>query len=255
MKLNEAVALARSAKTRVHGALTALHRESQKADLYAGLARTYQPVRDDAERFPDESRVVQQNSADVLAEVNRLLLERWNTEANVVAGNNEARADLVLLDGTVLLRDVPATYLLFMEKALEDFYTFTAKLPTLDPAETWTWDANRSVHASKPVETAKEKRVPKPLVLAAATDKHPAQVTTYEDLEVRGYWTTTKLSGALPVEDKRVILLRVVELRDAVKTARERANQLTVTSWQPARTLLNFVLTGNATSAPSAPPA
>lgn len=243
VKLAEAVALARSAKTRVHGALTTLHRESQKIDLYLGLARTYRPLREgDDERFPDESRLVRTVATDVIVELNRLLLDRWNTEATVTYNNTLAQGDIVLGDGTVLLRSVPATYLLFLEKGLEDLLTFVSKLPSLDPAETWAWDPNRGVHASQPVETAREKRVMKPLVLYPATDKHPAQVERFEDTEVRGYWTTTKLSGALPAESKREILLRVVEVRDAVKTARERANQTEVTTMDPAAALLDYTL-------------
>lgn len=242
-KLSEAVALARSAKTRVHGALTALHRESQKIELYVGLARTYRPIAEnDVEVFPDESRAVRTGAAEVLDEVSRLLTERWNTEATVTYNNTHATAEVVLPNGTSLLSDVPATYLLFLEKALEDLYTFVSKVPSLDPAETWEWDANRGAYASRPVETAREKRVQKPLVLYPATDKHPAQVERYEDVEVRGYWTTTKLSGALPADEKRAILLRVVELRDAVKTARERANHLDVVSVKPAGILLDYVL-------------
>jgi len=240
-KLSEAVALARAAKTRVHGALTALHRESQKIDLYVGITRTYRPIGDDDERFPDESRSVRTSATDVLDELNRLLLERWNTEATVTYANTEARADVVV-NGVTLLSEVPSTYLLFLEKALEDLYTFVTKMPSLDPAETWAWDGNRGTYVSTPVETAREKRVPKALVLYPATDKHPAQVERYEDSEVRGYWTTTKLSGALPADEKRAVLLRVVELRDAVKTARERANLLDVVPAKPASILLDYVL-------------
>lgn len=244
MKLAEAVALARSAKSRVHTALTTLHRESQKVDLYAGLARTYRPTSEENERLPDESRKVQLQSNLILAELRRLLTERWDTEANVTYNNASAYANVELLNGDVVLENVPATYLLFLEKALEDLHTFLTKMPTLDPGETWTWDGNRSVFASQPVETASQKRVPKPLVLAEATDRHPAQVTTYDDVTVQGYWTTTELSGALAADHRHAMLLRVNELRDAVKTARERANQQAVTTRHPAAALLDYALNG-----------
>lgn len=242
MKLAEAVALARAAKTRVQGALTALHRESQKPGLYNGLARTYRTVIDGDPGLPDESQLVQQVATDVIDELRRLLAERWDTEANVTANNANARADVVLDDGTIVISDAPATYLIFLEKSLEDVYTFIAKLPSLSPSETWAWDPARGVHASTPIETASEKRIPIPLVLVPATKEHPAQATTYDDVVVRGYWTTTKLSGALPSERKRELLLHVVALRDAVKTARERANQLTVTEWKPAAGALDYLL-------------
>lgn len=40
-----------------------------------------------------------------------------------------------------------------------------------------------------------------------------------------GTWTTRKFSGALTENRKRELLDRVHALQDAVKTARERANQ------------------------------
>lgn len=246
MKLSEAVALARAAKTRVHGALTSLHRESQKVDLYAGLARTYEPLTEDNEKLPPESKKVQLQANVILAELRRLLTERWDTEANVTYSNANAVANVVLSDGTTLLENVPATYLLYLEKALEDLHTFVAKMPTLDPGEDWTWDGNRSVFASRTTQTASQKRVPRPLVLVEATERHPAQVTTYDDVTVQGYWSTTKLSGALAADHRHAILLRVNELRDAVKTARERANQLVVTETRPAATLLDYALNGAA---------
>lgn len=244
MRLSEAVALARAAKTRVHGALTLLHRESAKEQLYDGETRTFRPKTEDDDTFPNQSKQVRLTARDVLEELSRLLIERWDSEGLVAANNQHAFANVVLNDGSTLLENVPATYLLFLEKSLEDFYTFVVKMPVLDPAEQWEWDAGSSLYRSKPVETTREKRVPKALVLYPATDKHPAQVTQYDDTTVAGYWTTTKLSGALPAEQKREILLRIVEIRDAVKTARERANHEEVTDWKPAATLLDYALRG-----------
>lgn len=244
MRLSEAVALARAAKTRVHGALTVLHRESQKEQLFDGQSRTFEPKTENDDQLPSESKQVRLTARDVLEELRRLLVERWDSEGLVSANNQHASANVVLPDGSTLLEDVPATYLLFLEKSLEDFYTFVLKVPTLDSAEQWEWDASTSLYRAKPVKTAREKRVPKALVLYPATDKHPAQVTQYDDTTVAGYWTTTKLSGALPAEQKRDILLRIVEIRDAVKTARERANHHEVTDWKPAAALLNYALNG-----------
>ena len=39
-------------------------------------------------------------------------------------------------------RDVPVTYLLFLEKQLVDLHTFVKKLPVLDASETWVFDAS-----------------------------------------------------------------------------------------------------------------
>jgi hypothetical protein len=130
----------------------------------------------------------------------------------------------VVVDGTVLLAQVPATYLLFLEKQLVDIHTFVKKLPVLDAAETWTYDSSADNWATEPVQTLRTKKVPRNHVKAEATDKHPAQVEVYyEDVTV-GYWRTVKFSGALQARRINEILGRIERLQEAVKFAREEAN-------------------------------
>ena len=53
--------------------------------------------------------------------------------------NCTARANVVL-DGKPLLEDVPATYVLFLEKQLSDLHTFVGKMSELDPGSDWSVD-------------------------------------------------------------------------------------------------------------------
>ena len=74
------------------------------------------------------------------------------------------------------------------------------------------------------MRTNRTKKVPRNHVKAEATEKHPAQVEVYyEDIPV-GYWTTVKFSGALPAKRVSTLLERVEKLQQAVKFAREEAN-------------------------------
>lgn len=110
--------------------------------------------------------------------------------------NRTAAADVVV-DGTVLLPQVPVPYLLFLEKQLTDLHTFVRKLPVLDASEAWNLDPSTDAWKTDPVRTIRTKKVPRNHVKAEATEKHPAQVEVYyEDVPV-GYWTTVKFSGAL----------------------------------------------------------
>ena len=60
----------------------------------------------------------------------------------VAEANTKARADVVLEDdaGTVLLKDVPATALLELEKRAVEIQQLVASIPTLDPAKGFTPD-------------------------------------------------------------------------------------------------------------------
>jgi hypothetical protein len=147
----------------------------------------------------------------------------------------------VIVDGKPLLRDVPVTYLLFLEKQLVDLHTFVKKLPVLDASETWALDPSADCFATEPVQTVKTKKVPRNHVKAEATDKHPAQVEVYHEDVVVGYWKTVKFSGALPAKRVNELLDRVERLQQAVKFAREEANNQAVEEQKVGRTVLSYL--------------
>jgi hypothetical protein len=134
----------------------------------------------------------------------------------------------VEVDGAVIVASAPVTLLLFLEKQLVDIHTFVKKLPVLDPAETWEFDQNVGSYATQPTETVRTKKVPRVLVKAVATDKHPAQTEVYHEDVAVGYWRTVKFSGALPALRVQELLRRVEVLQQAVKVAREEANAVEV---------------------------
>ena len=180
------------------------------------------------EQLPPEPTRVQVSAADVLVDVQRTLTRLFDVVLTQDTANAGAKADVVV-DGHAILRDVPVTYLLFLEKKLVDLHTFVDKLPVLDPAEDWEFDEARGCYASAAVQTVRSKKVPRNHVKAEATDRHPAQVEVYtEDVPV-GRWTTTKLSGALPATRVKELREQVTKLQEAVKFAREQANSVTIT--------------------------
>jgi hypothetical protein len=192
-----------------------------------GLSRTYQPREDGGALMPDESRRVQVIAEDVLRGLGARVVRAFDLNLMKDAANTQARADVVV-DGTVLIPDVPAQYLLFLAAQLAELRKAVAAAPVLDPVEDWHRDEARGFHAATPRETASEDRVPTPLVLFKGDEHHPPQVTTYEAKVNVGTWTTTKLSGALTADRKQELLDRLDALRDAVQVAREEANSIEV---------------------------
>ncbi|MDI1462793.1 hypothetical protein QEZ54_17595 [Catellatospora sp. KI3] len=222
-KLNQIIAVEKGVKSRSFQDLTEAHHAVQKPALLSGISRTYQAKDEEGEQLPPEATRVQARAEDVLRQISTTLTRLFDVTATKDATNCVARADVVV-DDRVLLSDVPVTYLLFLEKQLTDLHTFVKKLPVLDAAESWVFSDSADCWSTEPVRTIRTKKVPRNHVKAEATEKHPAQVEVYyEDIAV-GYWTTVKFSGALPAKRVSVLLDRVERLQQAVKFAREEAN-------------------------------
>src|SRR5437868_6044500 len=138
-KLNQIIAVEKGIKSRSFQELTEAHHALQKPALLAGIARTYRPKDEEGEQFPPESTRVQIKAQEIIRQTAEVLTKLFDVTATKDWANTRARADVVV-DGVTLLGQVPATYLLFLEKQLVDLQTFVKKLPTLDAAETWTFD-------------------------------------------------------------------------------------------------------------------
>jgi hypothetical protein len=141
--------------------------------------------------------------------------------------NCSAKADLVV-DDQVIIESAPATYLLWLEKQLISIRTFIQKLPCLPPGDEWEWSDNDDCYVSKPVETAKTKKVPTVLVKYEATKEHPAQTELIHEDKKVGTWRAIKYSGCLPRAEVQKALDRVGALIEATKLAREKANSVEV---------------------------
>lgn len=239
-RLNQIIAVEKGVKSRSYAELTDAHQAVQKTALLAGISRTYQPKDEDGEQYPPESTRVQVRSEEVLRQAATTLTRLFDVTATKDWANCEARAD-VRIDGRVLLAGVPATYLLFLEKQLTDLRTFVAKLPVLDAAESWTFDQAADCWATEPVQTTKTKKIPRNHVKAEATEKHPAQVEVYYEDVVVGHWRTVKFSGALPARRVKELLERVDKLQQAVKFAREEANNLEVTDQRLGEAVFGYL--------------
>lgn len=240
--LNQVVAVEKGLKERSQTEATALYHALQRKDDFAGISRVYTPKDDEGERLPREGKRVQLCVPDVLADIAKAWTPLYDVTLTKESANQTAGAD-VTVDGEVILTDVPVTVLLFLEKKLAEFATVVRKLPTLDPAFSWSADGTQdNIFKTDAVESLRSKKVPRNHVKAPATDRHPAQVELYyEDIPV-GRWETTHLSGAVPLKFKQGLLERVTKLSDAVKTAREEANSMEIAEQKMGKTVFDWLL-------------
>lgn len=239
-KLCQVIAVVASKKAAAQSAITQSYHQIQKGPLFDGIARTYSPKNEDGDKLPPESKSIQVKVSDLIATVRAALTEVFDVVATQDAANTEARANIDV-NGKTVLRAVPVTHMLFLEKQLKDVETFIGKLPTLDPAEQWSYNEAADHWATPPSETTRTKKIPKAFIKAQATKEHPAQVETFHEDVVDGYWKTIKFSGAVPAKEKNAMLERVRKLHEAVVKAREEANGIEAPNVSVGKEVFDFV--------------
>lgn len=239
-KLHELVAVLTGKKGDAQKKVTDVYHKLDKPDLFDGLRKTYQPVAEDGEKLPSESKNPQVTVAKVIDDSVEHWMNLFDSTLMVDLGNQIAKGD-VEVGGKVVAKDVPVPTLLFLEKQLGDVKAFLERLPTPDAAERWTHDAATGMLSTDPVQTTRTKKVQKAIVKYPATPEHPAQTEMVTEDVLAGYWTTIRYTTRVSADKKAAALKRVGELIDAVKVARERANTVDVPRREIGGGLLWFV--------------
>lgn len=239
-QLAQIVAIVGGVKTRTEQTLTRAYHEIQKPGAFTGIARTYRPINDEGEQLPPESTQVQKRVDDLITSVSAAMTRMLDVVATQDWADTVARAD-VIVDGAVLLENVPVTYLMWLEKQVAQLRSFVAKLPVLDLADEWTYDVDAKAYATPSSETTRTKKVPRNHVVSVATDRHPAQVQVYHEDVVVGYWRTVRFSGALPGGQVFELTARVEKLLEAIRFARERACTIPVTDIEAGGPIMRYL--------------
>lgn len=165
-----------------------------------------------------------------------------NLVAQKDKANREAKADLKIGD-KVLLADVPATTLLFIENKFKVIRTVIEAAKTLDNALIWTkkdglsdvWTTDRGTVPVKRTE-------PDFVTVAQATDKHPAQVKEITRERIMASKNQKNCSGLIQTKEKSELLARCDQIIEAAKRARQEANAIDVVDVNIASTLFNHIL-------------
>ena len=246
--LGQVIAAEAAARAEANKRTGTLHKSGPKEDLFNGFDKTYQPFAEAADgtdprslQLPPESKQVQLRAERLLTDFMdeyqpAIDLARTKDEANC-----HARAS-VIVDGEVLLENVPATHLLHMEKVLEDFGAFIAKIPVTDQSVHWELNPDDGLRYSPATFTNREDVHPAAVIAAPATKEHPASVIPYQVREAVGRWTTVRATGALTQERKRFLEARVATLKVAFKQAREAANRIEAPAAAEASVLFGYIL-------------
>ena len=117
------------------------------------------------------------------AQKNKDIVARWFTHFW------GSRCDLGIVD-ELAAPDMLLQYSLHApRRGRADVKAFITKLPVPDPAEKWHYDSGQDCLATDPTQTARIKKVQKPIVLYDATEHHPAQTQLITEDVLVGDWT------------------------------------------------------------------
>lgn len=213
----------------------------QKHDNFKGIAKTYSPIDDDGFVYPPEAKALISDVKPLLNQIKEGSKETLNILLESDRANQKALGT-VIIDGEVILDNVPVSTLIALEKEiLNDFRSILSKIPCLDPSKTWHYDSNTGLYASDPEYRTKTKKITKPVVLYEATDKHPAQVKEVSEDIVEGTWKIIDYSTCLPFAEAKAYLDRCQKLLVAVQEARAIANETTVEKTDEMDKMLDYL--------------
>lgn len=219
---------------------------ADKRHLFEAKIITFKSKEEEGNTVTESQSDIQTTVAEEIHWLSGIQSKWWNAGFQIDFANTLASADIVLEDANeAILKAVPTTYLLQLEHRLAEIHELIVGIPTLDPAKGFHQDEHKpaGIYQAHDVQKDRTKKVFVPLVLAQATDKHPAQVKEgFEDKAV-GVILQQEWSSLITPAMKSDLLDRCDKLLRAVKKARAVANglELTVPKEDVGKKLLDYI--------------
>lgn len=226
-KLHEVLAVEQDLKGQAQRAMSQVKGTFGSPERFLGQVRVYEALEEGGDQFPREEKELATTVDEQLGVLRDVFGRYLDATIQKEVTNQITHADVVI-GGTILFPDLPATALLNLEARLAEIRDVFRAIPTNDPTEKWYWDEDGECWKSATkIQYRTAKRMGS-YVAYEATPEHPAQVEVYnEDVRV-GTWATTVKSGMIHSSQKRLYLERIEALMLAVKQARQRANDVEV---------------------------
>lgn len=217
---------------------------TKRTNHFVGHIKRTMMFNDEETTLADEVVDVTDTIDSKLAFVQEHISKYYDAYLNSQATNQKAVADIVL-KGTVMATNIPATFLLGMEEKLKEIRLLYEKIPTLRPGVRWEIDDQQKFsgvyRAASPEEKFTTKKTVQHKILYEATPQHPAQIEKWTDDIRVGKIVTQNFSAMLSPADKAARLARIDELLIAVKSARQRANDIEATKMNIGKTMFTFI--------------
>jgi len=216
----------------------------KKADHFRGHSKTvafFESSRE-GENTVEEKQMVS-TVADKLEHAFKSVGRHYDALLQLEEANGRAKADLVI-DGTTIMKDVPATFLLGMETRLKAVRQLILSIPTLEMSIKWSPDPTLGdgVYRSDPTVAMKTEKVLKSRILVEPTKEHPAQVEKWNEDTPVARIETTHTSSMITPHEKSAMLIKCDKMISAVKKARQRANTVDVKDMSIAKEIFGYIL-------------
>jgi hypothetical protein len=237
-----------ASETETLGLYDKMHLETLKvfkgSDLFVGLTKTYIPLVEGTMILPGEQKEVVTTVMKRLQWHRKSVVERLDYELTRDAGNQVAKADLVI-DGKTIAKDLPVTWLLATETRLSKEREILDAMPTLDLSKSWE-KIGDGKYKHGPVFINREEKKTVPIVLYNATKEHPAQIKEVTEVKVIGRFDTVTFSGAVHPGLKAALLERLDKVLSALKDARMRANDTLIEDRKLGDQLFDYIYAAEA---------
>lgn len=171
------------------------------------------------------------------------IIKYYDVIAQKEVGNQNTHAD-VIIDGKTLLTGMPATLLLGLESRLKKVREMYLTIPTLAPGTEWVPDESigEGVFRAKfPEIRHRTEKTVEHKIIVQPTKEHPAQVEKWTSSVPVGNFTTDRWCGMISPAKKSQLLDRIDTLIEAVKQARQRANEVQLENVKVGEIIKNFI--------------
>lgn len=219
---------------------------TDKRHLFSETRVTYKPFQEGSQETTEQQSDIQSSVGQEVQWMSKILAKAWDAGHQIDMANTLAKADVVdEEDGSPILQDVPATSLLQLEKRIKEVHELIVAIPTLDPAKGFVRDQEKDtgIYKAREVQKFRTQKTFVPLVLAAATKEHPAQVKEgWEDRPV-GQVLQQEWSSLITPALKADLLDNCDRLARAIKKARAKANEqeVDVQKQRVGKKLLDYI--------------
>jgi hypothetical protein len=216
---------------------------TKRHDHFKEHVRTLEMFDENAPAAPEERKAMDDTVMSKLRyQTNHVI--RFMDAALQKEATNQTASAAITIDDTVIAENVPAGFLLALERFLKQIREVYSTIPTLPPGIEWEQDTNRGADVYKrtyPEEQFKTEKVFVPQILYEATKEHPAQVEKISETRNVGKYTRREWCSMLTPAEKSNLLTKIDQLIYATKKARQRANSVEVDKRTIGIALFNYI--------------